>query len=173
MKMTTMMTTNKSENPLPPGEGGRRPGEGKKYIDPHLLTLARHLRKEQTNAEQLLWLLLRNRQFCGLKFRRQHPMAPYVLDFYSDEERLGIELDGGQHNEPDQIQTDKERTAFLEGKGVKIIRFWNNEVLQETEAVLEHLYNSIHSLSPPSLTPTLSQREREAEKSRQSRATSP
>ncbi len=83
-------------------------------------------------------------------------MAPYVLDFYCREERLGIELDGGQHNEPDKKRTDKKRTAFLEGKGIKIIRFWNNEVLQETEAVLEHLYNS--------LTPTLSQRERESEK---------
>ena len=86
-------------------------------------------------------------------------MAPYVLDFYCDEERLGIELDGGQHNEPDKKQTDKERTAFLEGKGIKIIRFWNNEVLQEPEAVLEQLYNSLHSLTPLSLTPTLSQRE--------------
>ena len=159
--MMTMMMTN---NPLPLGEGGRRPGEGKKYIDPRLLTLARKLRKELTDAEELLWLLLRNRQFCGLKFRRQHPIAPYVLDFYCDEERLGIELDGGQHNEPDKKQTDKERTAFLERKGIKIIRFWNNEVLQKTETVLEHLYNSINSLSPPSLTPTLSQRARESEK---------
>ena len=133
----------------------------KKPINPHLLTLARKLRKEQTDAEQLLWHLLRNRQFCGLKFRRQYPMAPYVLDFYCDEERLGIELDGGQHNEPDKKQTDKERTAFLEGKSIKILRFWNNEVLQETEAVLEQLYNSLHSLTPLSLTPTLSQRERE------------
>ena len=83
------------ESPLPLGEGGRRSGEGKKSIDPRLLTLARKLRKEQTGAEQLLWSLLRNRQFCGLKFRRRYPMAPYVLDFYCDEERLGIELDGG------------------------------------------------------------------------------
>ena len=157
MTMTTTMT-NKQENPLHPGEGGRRPCEGKKSIDPRLLTLARKLRKEQTDAEQLLWSLLRNRQFCGLKFRRQYPMAPYVLDFYCDEERLGIELDGGQHNEPDNKRTDKERTAFLEGKGIRIIRFWNNDVLQETEAVLEQLYNV---LTLPSLTPTLSQRERE------------
>ncbi len=157
--MTTMMT-NEQEKPLPLGEGGRRPGEGKKSIDPRLLTLVRKLRKEQTNAEELLWLLLRNKQLCGLKFRRQYPMAPYVLDFYCDEERLGIELDGRQHNKPDKQRTDKERTAFLEGKDIKIIRFWNNEVLQETEAVLEQLYNSLNSLSPPSLTPTLSQRER-------------
>ena len=94
------------KTPLPLGEGGRRPGEGKKFIDPHLLTLARKLRKEQTNAEQLLWQLLRNRQFCGLKFRRQYPLAPYVLDFYCDEERLGIELEGGQHNESQNIHLE-------------------------------------------------------------------
>ena len=70
------------------------------------LFLARKLRKEQTNAEQLLWSLLRNRQFCGLKFRRQYPLAPYVLDFYCDEERLGIELEGGQHNESQNIHLE-------------------------------------------------------------------
>lgn len=97
-----------------------------------------------------------------MKFRRQYPIAPYVLDFYCDEKRLSIELDGGQHNEPDKQQTDKERTAFLEGNGIRIIRFWNNEVLRETEAVLEQLYRSLNSLSPSSsLTPTLSQRARE------------
>ena len=93
------------KNPLPLGEGGRRPGEGEKAkpaLAPHLLALARKLRKEQTNAEQLLWHVLRNRQFGGLKFRRQYPVAPYVLDFYCHEARLAIEVDGGQHNEPDR-----------------------------------------------------------------------
>ena len=143
------------KDPLPLGEGGRRPGEGKKAkpaLTPHLLTLARKLRKEQTNAEQLLWHLLRNRQFGGLKFHRQYSVAPYVLDFYCHEARLAIEVDGGQHNEPDKKRTDKERTTFLESKGVKVIRFWNNDVLRETEAVLEQLYDA--------LTPTLSHRER-------------
>ena len=130
-------------NPLPSGEGGRRPGEGKKALDPKLLKLAQKLRTEQTDAEQLFWQLLRNRQFCGMKFRRQHPVAPYVLDFYCHEERLGIELDGGQHNEPDRRRADEERTTFLKSKGIRIIRFWNNEVLRETEAVLEQLYNAL------------------------------
>ena len=144
------------ETPLPSGEGGRRPGEGKPPINPALLKLARKLRKEQTHAEELLWQLLRNRQFCGLKFNASiRWFLIYVLDFYCGEERLGIELDGGQHNEPDKKRTDSERTTFLEGKGIRIIRFWNNEVLQETEAVLEQLHNSLNSL-----TPTLSQRER-------------
>ena len=135
-------------NPRPLGEGGRRPGEGKQPLDSNLLKLARKLRTEQTDAEQLLWHLLRNRRFFKVKFRRQHPVAPYVLDFYCHEERLGIELDGGQHNEPDKRRADEERTAFLKSKGIRIIRFWNNEVLQETEAVLERLY---HALTPTPL----------------------
>ena len=107
MRMMTTTTMNKQKIPLPPGEGGRRPGEGKKPIDPHLLKLARKLRKQQTDAEQLLWQLLRNDNFCELKFRRQYPVDPYVLDFYCHEARLGIELDGGQHNVSDKKRTDK------------------------------------------------------------------
>ena len=146
-----------AHSPLPPGEGGRRPGEGKPPINPKLLTRARKLRTEQTDAEQLLWYLLRNRQFCGLKFRRQHPVEPYVLDFYCDKNQAGIELDGGQHNEPAKKRRDEERTTFFESKGIRVIRFWNHEVLQETEAVVERLY---HFLFLP-FTPTLSQSERE------------
>ena len=104
------------------------------HIDPQLAWAGKA--EEQTNAEQLLWYLLRNRQFCGIKFRRQHPVEPYVLDFYDHEEQLGIELDGGQHNEPERKRRDKERTTFFESKGIRVIRFWNHEVLQETEAVL-------------------------------------
>ena len=136
-----------NNNPRPLGEGGPElvegPGEGKTVVAPNLLKLARKLRTEQTDAEQMLWHLLRSRRFFKAKFRRQHPVAPYVLDFYCHEERLGIELDGGQHNEPDKRHTDKERTAFLESKGIRILRFWNNEVLQETEAVLERLYQTL------------------------------
>ena len=99
-----------------------------------------------------MWQLLRDRKLCGLKFRRQYPFGSYVLDFYCHEEKLGIELDGGQHNEDEQASRDKKRTLFLEGKGIKIIRFWNHEILQETEHVLEYLYYT--------LTLTLSQRER-------------
>ena len=122
-------------------------------LDPHLVARARKLRIEQTNAEQLLWRLLRNRQFGGLKFRRQYPMAPYVLDFYCHAARLAIEVDGAQHSEPDKERRDAERTTYLGRQGITVIRFWNHEVLQETEAVLEQLHDA--------LTPALSQRERE------------
>ena len=139
-------------SPLPEGEGSQRPGEGKKQIPPDLLEFARNLRKEQTEAEHLLWALLRDRRFLGFKFRRQHPVDPYVLDFYCHEASLGIELDGGQHNEPENEAHDRKRTEFLAQKGIRVLRFWNNEVFSETEGILRSIYDA--------LTPALSRRER-------------
>ena len=130
------------------GEDGRRRGASIATLSPALMSFARQLRRDQTDAERLLWRLLRNQRFCGLKFRRQHPIEPYVLDFYCHEERLGIELDGGQHAAPDTQRSDTARTAFLESKGITIVRFWNHEVLQDPEAVLERLYRSLGP-SPP------------------------
>ena len=139
----------------PPSPSGRgTEGEGSP-LTPTLRKQARQLRKQQTDAEQLLWHLLRDNNFYGFKFRRQHPVDPYVLDFYCHEAQLGIELDGGHHNEADQQSKDKKRTAFLREQGMEVIRFWNHEVLRETEGVLERLQEA--------LTPALSQREREGE----------
>ncbi len=126
--------------PLPLGEGK---GEGKKHLPSDLLDFARELRKTATDAERLLWRLLRNRALEGAKFRRQHPVPPYVLDFYCHELKLAIEVDGGQHNEPPRKKRDEERTAFLESHGIRVLRFWNREVLHETEGVLEAIYQAI------------------------------
>ena len=112
----------------------------------------RELRQAQTEAEQRLWRLLRHRRFQGFKFRRQHPITPYILDFYCHEARLGIEVDGGQHNDPETRRQDAARTVFLASKGITVLRFWNHEVLQHGQAVLEQLDEA--------LTPTLSRRER-------------
>ena len=114
----------------------------------------RELRQAQTEAEQRLWRLLRHRRFQGFKFRRQHPITPYILDFYCHEARLGIEVDGGQHNDPETRRQDAGRTVFLASKGITVLRFWNHEVLQHGQAVLEQLDEA--------LTPTLSRRERES-----------
>ena len=84
-----------------------------------------------------MWLMLRNRRLLDLKFRRQHPVEPYILDFYCHDLKLAIELDGGQHNEPKTREKDKKRAHFLEEQGIRVLRFWDHEVLQETEAVLE------------------------------------
>jgi very-short-patch-repair endonuclease len=96
---------------------------------------ARQLRRDQTDAERLLWQRLRSRQLSGFKFRRQVPMGPYIVDFLCREVRLVVEVDGGQHNE----ERDAERTAMLERAGLRVVRFWNNEVLENLEGVLVRL----------------------------------
>jgi very-short-patch-repair endonuclease len=93
-----------------------------------------------TDAEQLLWYCLRRKQLGGFRFRRQHPFERFVLDFYCCEVKLAIELDGGQHNEPDAKARDKERSEFLAGHDIQVLRFWNNEVFTNLEGVLEKIY---------------------------------
>ncbi|WP_229679379.1 endonuclease domain-containing protein [Dyella caseinilytica] len=108
---------------------------------------ARHLRQTSTEAERELWYRLRGGRLNGHKFRRQHPIPPYVADFYCDTNRLVIELDGSQHDP----QTDKTRTLYLEAQGLKVLRFWDNDVLQQMDAVLEVIFSSFEDRT---LTPT-------------------
>ncbi|WP_447747425.1 endonuclease domain-containing protein [Pseudomonas nicosulfuronedens] len=96
----------------------------------------RRLRRRQTDAERRIWGYLRDRRFLGLKFRRQVPCGVYVLDFYCHELRLAVELDGGQHLESAH---DAERDAWLVGQGVRVVRFWNHDVLFRIDVVLEAL----------------------------------
>ena len=107
---------------------------------------ARTLRKVSPDAELRFWRLLRNRHFGGLKFRRQHPLAGYIVDFVCLEKGLVIELDGGQH--ADQVEYDAERTYKLQGAGFRVIRFWDNDVLARPEAVLQKLYKELSCPSP-------------------------
>ena len=107
------------------------------------LNQAKMLRKNMTEQEKVLWNLLRNNQFYGLKFRRQVPIGNYVADFVCEMHNVIIELDGGQHNEPENIEKDKQRTDFLESKGYKIIRFWNNEIDNNLEGACEVIYRTI------------------------------
>ncbi|MES9846224.1 MAG: endonuclease domain-containing protein [Candidatus Sedimenticola sp. 6PFRAG5] len=102
-----------------------------------LTNRARELRRNQTDAEQLLWRSLKSRQLNGYKFRRQFPVHPYIVDFACLSENLIVELDGGQHTE--QLDYDEKRTAFLESKGYRVIRFWNNEVLNQLPDVVEEI----------------------------------
>ncbi|MES2068780.1 MAG: endonuclease domain-containing protein [Pseudomonadota bacterium] len=102
---------------------------------------ARELRAQMTDAETLLWQLLRNRRIANAKFRRQHPVGRYILDFYCDEKKLAIELDGGQHSE--RADYDRQRDAWLSAKGIQVLRFWNNQMLAETENVLEEIYRKL------------------------------
>lgn len=108
-------------------------------------TFPSHLRTNSTDAEQRLWRALRNRQLAGFKFRRQHPIPPYIVDFVCLEHRLIVELDGGQHAEAQAY--DATRTAMLERAGYKVLRFWNNDLLENTDAALEDILRTLSSMS--------------------------
>ena len=108
--------------------------------------IARKLRQSSTKEERILWQLLRNRQFKNLKFKRQFPIGNYVVDFVCEEIKLIIELDGGQHNEPENIEADNLRTEFLESKEFKVIRFWNKDINLNISGVYELLSNEVEKL---------------------------
>ncbi|MCI0549302.1 MAG: DUF559 domain-containing protein [Candidatus Rokubacteria bacterium] len=96
---------------------------------------ARRLRRDQTDAEWRLWARLRDRQVLGMKFRRQHPIGPYIVDLCCTESRLIVELDGGHHARARDV--DARRSAFLLKSGYRVLRFWNTDVLRNIEGVLE------------------------------------
>jgi very-short-patch-repair endonuclease len=106
---------------------------------PTLVQFSRQLRAQQTDCEHLLWQRLRSRQIANLKFRRQFPCPPYVLDFYCAELKLAIELDGSQHYESSGLIHDQRRTLYLYQQGIEVVRFSNLEVLQYMDAVLEQI----------------------------------
>jgi very-short-patch-repair endonuclease len=118
---------------------------------------ARRSRNIPTKAEQKLWQGLRSAQIRGLSFRRQHPVGVYVLDFYCPTIRPAIEVDGGQHSFAEEQHRDQRRTKWLEAKGIKTIRFWNNDVLGNLEGVLGEIERKVDDLCKrrATLTPTL------------------
>ncbi len=106
------------------------------------ITKARYLRREETRAEKMLWEALRNRKL-GIKFRRQHPLEKFVLDFYAPKIKLAIELDGSPHKE--NFEYDSSRTEYLKSQDIKVLRFWNNEIEKNLGEVLD----KIRALTPP------------------------
>ena len=108
---------------------------------------ARRMRKYFTDDELRLWQLLRNRNLKAFKFRRQHPLGPYVADFVCLEKRLVIEVDGGQHQQ--QSGYDAKRTAKLETAGYRVLRFWDNDVLSRSENVMQAIYNALDASPSP------------------------
>lgn len=111
---------------------------------------ARDLRQEETEAEKILWNVLRGKRLNGLKFRRQHPYEKTILDFFCVEHQLVVELDGSIHDEPDQFSSDEERTKFLNDRGLKVIRFKNDDVLKNLPNVLRRI---VEETSPPQPLP--------------------
>lgn len=120
----------------------------KSPIAEELLKRRRELRTSATRAEKRLWSRLRSRQWLGLKFRRQHPLGTFIVDFYCHEAELAIEIDGGQHAEEKQSVYDQKRTELLRAKGIRVLRFWNNEVLRNLEGVLEAIAEELSALTP-------------------------
>ena len=105
---------------------------------------ARGLRNSQTIAESKLWRELRAKRFDGWKFRRQHPCGPYFLDFYCARKKIAIEVDGGHHTSESQSRHDEVRSEYLRSRGIKVLRFWNNDVLQQTAGVLGAIWNEMY-----------------------------
>ena len=117
----------------------------------NLTTLAKNLRKQSTDTEQLLWKYLKAKRLDGFKFKRQQPIGNCIVDFVCFERKVIIELDGGQHTLPEQIQKDRERDKWFEQQGYRVLRFWDNEVLRNTREVLEMIWEKC--LNHPPLNP--------------------
>lgn len=114
--------------------------------------LSKNLRQNQTKAEVRIWRHLKSRALAGYKFRRQCPIGPYIVDFVRLEKMIVIEIDGGQHAE--QLKEDARRTAYLNYRGFEVLKFWNNEVLANTDTVLSIILTAlVSSPSSPALLP--------------------
>ncbi len=114
-----------------------------KKLPPEILEHCRELRKTATLPENILWSLLRDHRFKKVKFRRQHPLGSYILDFYCHDARLAIELDGSEHLEESKFSYDQKRTEFLHSRGITVICFWNDEVLNHLEDVLGVIWEAL------------------------------
>lgn len=145
----------------PPLEGGARGGvpTADAYPKKHI-PLAKALRQHATEVEKRLWYRLRNKQVAGAKFGRQQPVGKYIADFICIEQKLIIELDGWQHN--DSV-SDVRRDAFLESEGYTVLRFWNNEVMENIEGVLQRIYEALGNAAPTPHPNLLPQGEKEPE----------
>jgi very-short-patch-repair endonuclease len=104
---------------------------------------AKQLRKNLTNAEVILWSELKSGQMDDFKFRRQHPVGPFIADFANMKTKLIIEIDGNTHSEDHEIKYDEKRTKFLEREGWIVIRFWNTDIYENLDGVLDTIYRHL------------------------------
>lgn len=120
----------------------------KHYASDEQIDRGRQLRRNSTEVEKLLWQKLRARQMAGYKFRRQHAIAGYYLDFACEELKLAVELDGGQHNDPAHQARDEARSAALAKSGWHVLRFWNNDVASNIDGVLQVILDALTRKTP-------------------------
>ena len=118
-----------------------------------LLKFARTMRGQPTDAEAKLWRILRMKNLAGYRFRRQHRVSGYILDFYCPSQRLAVELDGGQHADQAQAKHDRIRTRRLDQLGICVLRFWDDDVLKHTNTVADEILRHLEVNKPP--TPAL------------------
>jgi adenine-specific DNA-methyltransferase len=112
------------------------------------------MRKTSTDAEKKLWAILRDRRLADFKFRRQHRIGGYILDFYCVRCRVAVELDGGQHNNPGVARYDARRTQSLKELGVDVIRFWDHDMLRDAPIIAEEIFRFISEVKRPSPQPS-------------------
>ena len=112
--------------------------------DDRTLERARRLRREMSDEERVLWMLLRDRRFAGFKFRKQVPLGDYVVDFVCFGSKLILELDGSQHAEPEQAKFDADRTQYLEVAGFRVARIWCGDLFKDREGAMELIWNALH-----------------------------
>ena len=113
------------------------------YYNPHNLKNAKEMRSNMTPAETKMWRILRGKRFQDLKFKRQVLIGNYIVDFLCEDKKIIIEIDGGQHNEELNIQSDKNRTRYLENNGYKVLRFWNDDVMKNIDGVMEVIFREV------------------------------
>ena len=118
--------------------------------DQPTLVKAKRLRRDLTDTERKLWSILRSRQFEGAKFRRQQPIGPFIADFVCQEQRLIVEADGGQHADSN---SDASRTTFLESRGYRVLRFWNNDILESLDGVAQAIAAALATPHPAQASP--------------------
>jgi very-short-patch-repair endonuclease len=115
---------------------------------PATTRLIRNLRKRESWGERLMWSWLRNRRFAQYKFRRQHPIGPYILDFFCREAQLNIEVDGFQHGSPSHREEDAARDEYLKARGIKVLRFWSSHLRREREAICNTIWQTLQERAP-------------------------
>lgn len=111
-----------------------------KFYNPKVIQRARQLRKNSTPQERKLWSFLKSSKFYGFKFRRQFPIGNYIVDLCCVKAKLVVELDGGQHSNPEDVKYDKDRSEFLQKSGYRVLRIWNNEISGNLDGVGEKIY---------------------------------
>ena len=121
------------------------------YAPKKTVARARDLRRTMTLPEVLLWQQIRSRRLDGIRFRRQHPIGPYILDFYCEDARLAVEVDGESHSQAEAVEHDNRRTEWLNARGISVLRIPARGVLSELAAVVDHIHRQVRNPPPPPL----------------------